>query len=79
MSPTEPNSIDKEIGARLKRIRVKAGMSQTHVATAIGVSFQQLQKYETAANRISVSKLVMLAKALDTPVSILVYDLEKYQ
>ena len=49
----------------MRQLRVARGLSQTDVGKRIGISFQQLQKYELAANRISVSRLVQLAAALD--------------
>ena len=52
------------IGARLRAIRVLAGWSQERLGSAIGVSFQQLQKYETGANRISAAQLVRVGKVL---------------
>ncbi len=66
---TEPNSIDEHIGQRMQLRRVMLGMSQKDLAKICGVTFQQIQKYETAGNRISASRLFELSAALDTPVS----------
>jgi len=58
--------VDIQIGERVRELRLEKGMTQTDLALRIGVSFQQMQKYETATNRISVSRLAMIAKAMDT-------------
>ena len=55
------HSVDIYVGGRLKSIRRIKNMSQTEVGKAVGVSFQQLQKYECASNRISASRLYELA------------------
>lgn len=57
-------TLDQEFGARLRAAREKAKMSQTTLGAAIGVSFQQVQKYERGTNRISCSALVGFAHAL---------------
>jgi transcriptional regulator with XRE-family HTH domain len=63
--------IDRLVGAQVRRLRRRAGLSQADLAKAIGVSFQQVQKYETAANRISASALVRIAAALNAPIAAL--------
>lgn len=63
-----PHPIDIHVGARLRLRRSLAGLSQTELAAAIDVTFQQLRKYECGNNRISASKLHGLACALNTPV-----------
>jgi transcriptional regulator with XRE-family HTH domain len=60
-----PGKVDEEIGRRLRNRRLELGLSQEQVAHAVGVTFQQLQKYEKGVNRVSASKLYWLAKALD--------------
>ncbi len=60
--------IDVHVGARLRVRRTLSGMSQTTLGDAIGVSFQQMQKYERGTNRISASRLYDLARLLDVPV-----------
>lgn len=62
--PRQPDPLDREIGARLKLIRRRAGVSQAALGAALCVSFQQVQKYETGANRISGSALIKLARVL---------------
>lgn len=62
---TRANQIDAAVGANLRRIRSLRGMSQEAIGEQLGVTFQQVQKYEKGTNRISASKLVMIAEALD--------------
>lgn len=63
------SSIDEHIGQRIQLRRVMMGMSQKDLAKICGVTFQQIQKYECAGNRISASRLFELSAALETPVS----------
>lgn len=63
------SAIDEHIGQRVQLRRVMMGLSQKDLARVCGVTFQQIQKYETAGNRISASRLFELSTALDTPVS----------
>lgn len=63
------NSIDLHIGQRVRHRRWLLGMTQQDLAQGIGVRFQQIQKYESGANRISASRLWDLARALDVPVA----------
>ena len=69
---TGPDPVDIAIGARMRLRRKTLGMSQGTLAERIGVSFQQVQKYERGANRVSGSTLVAVAAALDTSVGWLV-------
>ena len=62
-------AIDEHIGQRLQLRRVMLGLSQKDLANACGVSFQHIQKYETAGNRISASRLFDISTILETPVS----------
>jgi transcriptional regulator with XRE-family HTH domain len=68
MSDRLPNAIDRHVASRLRLRRLEAGLSQTVLADALGVTFQQLQKYEGATNRISAGALYQLALTLDVPV-----------
>lgn len=61
--------VDIHIGFRLRLRRVLLGMSQTDLGDRVGLTFQQVQKYERGANRISASRLYEFAKILDVPVS----------
>ena len=63
-----PSPVDVHVGARLRQRRTLLGMSQTTLGDAIGVSFQQMQKYERGANRIGASRLFDLARVLDVPI-----------
>ncbi|MBP3398043.1 MAG: helix-turn-helix domain-containing protein [Alphaproteobacteria bacterium] len=65
----KPTSIDEHIGQRMQLRRVMLGMSQKDLAKICGVTFQQIQKYESAGNRISASRLFELSVALETPVA----------
>ncbi|QFU14930.1 helix-turn-helix domain-containing protein [Microvirga thermotolerans] len=57
-------SIDKEIGSRVRMRRISVGMSQEKLGDLLGLTFQQVQKYEKGTNRISASRLVDIAKIL---------------
>jgi|SRR5688572_4852708 transcriptional regulator with XRE-family HTH domain len=59
-----PNPIDVHVGSRIRLRRTLLGISQTTLAEAIGLTFQQVQKYEKGVNRVSSSRLVDLANAL---------------
>ena len=61
--------IDIAVGARIRLLRKVRGLSQQALADAAGVTFQQIQKYERGANRVSASMLARIAKTLETPVS----------
>lgn len=61
-----PNPIDIHVGLRIRLRRKELGVSQERLAEAIGLTFQQVQKYERAANRVSASKLYEMARALET-------------
>lgn len=67
--PYNPSTIDEHIGKRMQLRRIMLGMSQKDLARICGVTFQQIQKYECAGNRISASRLFELSAALQTPVS----------
>ncbi len=60
--------VDVHVGARLRARRTLLGMTQTKLGDRLGVSFQQMQKYENGANRISASRLYDLARLLDVPI-----------
>lgn len=67
-----PDPVDLAIGARVRMRRKSLSLSQGALAARIGVTFQQVQKYERGANRVSGSMLVAVAQALDTSVGWLV-------
>src|SRR5579862_4487027 len=64
-----PNPIDLHVGARIRMRRRMLGVSQEKLADALGLTFQQVQKYERGANRVSASKLYEIAAALRSPVA----------
>jgi transcriptional regulator with XRE-family HTH domain len=64
-----PNPIDRHVGLRIRMRRKELGISQERLAEAIGLTFQQVQKYERAANRVSASKLWEMARTLNTSVA----------
>ena len=61
--------VDVHVGSRMRQRRTLLGMSQSKVAEAVGLTFQQIQKYERGSNRIGSSRLYEFAKVLDVPVS----------
>lgn len=67
--PKVPNPVDIEVGARIKARRRILGMSQGKLAEALGVTFQQVQKYEKGTNRVGASRLQNVATILGVPVS----------
>jgi transcriptional regulator with XRE-family HTH domain len=73
-----PNPIDRHVGLRIRMRRKELGFSQERLAEAVGVTFQQIQKYETGAATVSVSRLLMLAAALGTSVEDLVRGLQHH-
>jgi transcriptional regulator with XRE-family HTH domain len=70
-----PHPIDIHVGARLRLRRTLLGLSQEKLGEAVGITFQQLQKYERGANRISASRLYHLALVLDVPVGFFFEDM----
>lgn len=64
------SGVDKVIGQRIKASRQGVFLSQMELAERVGVSFQQIQKYEKGATRISVARLLQIAEALGLPVSV---------
>ena len=65
---TGPNPIDRHVGLRMRMRRKELGISQEKLADSVGLTFQQIQKYERAANRVSASKLWELSQALQTTI-----------
>ena len=62
-----PDALDVHVGARLRERRIRLGMSQEQLAESVGLSFQQIQKYERGFNRMGASRLWEVARALDVP------------
>ena len=65
----EPNPIDIHVGARVRLKRNLLGLSQEKLGESLGVTFQQVQKYEKGSNRISASKMQKISEVLKTPVA----------
>ncbi len=63
-----PHPVDIHVGQRVRSRRWMVGMTQQQLGETVGIKFQQIQKYETGANRVSASRLFDIAAALDTPV-----------
>ncbi|MGY8959691.1 MAG: helix-turn-helix domain-containing protein [Alphaproteobacteria bacterium] len=70
-----PNPVDIHVGGRVRLRRTLLGMSQEKLVDAIGLTFQQVQKYERGANRIGSSRLFDLSRVLDVPVSFFFDDM----
>lgn len=69
MARKVPHSIDQYVGNRVRTRRLALGMSQTKLADAIGLTFQQVQKYEKGTNRMGSSRLMQIANVLEVPVT----------
>lgn len=63
------NAVDRRLGQRVRTRRLEIGMSQERLAELLGVTFQQVQKYEKGVNRIAASRLFDISSALDVPVA----------
>src|SRR5436853_4963170 len=64
-----PNPIDKHVGSRVRMRRMMLGMSQEKLGDALGLTFQQVQKYEKGTNRIGASRLQQISLILQVPIS----------
>ena len=73
-SPRTPSTVDKHIGARMRESRLAINMSQSHLGEKLGVTFQQIQKYESGRNRVSAARLFEICKALDLTLSSIFED-----
>lgn len=72
-----PHPVDVHVGKRIRHRRLFAGITQHQLAEAVGIRFQQIQKYETAANRVSASRLWDVAEALDVEIGFFFEGLAK--
>ena len=72
---SKPDPIDVHVGSRVRMRRTLLGMSQEKLGNALGLTFQQIQKYERGANRIGSSRLFKLSRILDVPVSFFFEDM----
>ncbi len=73
--PGTPHPVDVHVGARLRQRRTLLGMNQTKLGSSIGLTFQQVQKYEKGTNRISASRLYALSGTLDVPIEYFFSDM----
>src|SRR5690348_9526976 len=71
MSTKAPNPVDKYVGSRMRMRRIMLGMSQEKLGEALGLTFQQIQKYEKGTNRVGASRIQQISEALQVPVSFL--------
>jgi transcriptional regulator with XRE-family HTH domain len=71
MSTKAPNPVDKYVGSRVRMRRIMLGMSQEKLGEALGLTFQQVQKYEKGTNRVGASRIQQIAEILQIPVSFL--------
>lgn len=69
-------NVDRHVGERVRHRRAEMGLTQSDLAKALGLSYQQMQKYETAANRLSAGKLFEIAQALQVPASYFFEDVD---
>jgi len=69
MAKKAPNPIDKHVGSRVRMRRMMLGMSQEKLGDALGLTFQQVQKYEKGTNRIGASRLQQISIILQVPVA----------
>jgi len=77
MGKRSRDPIDAEIAKRVRALRLQRGLSQTELSDALGVTFQQVQKYERGMNRISAGRLFRIAEVLDVPVAFFFADFKQ--
>lgn len=73
----EPNPIDVHVGNRIRLRRTLLGLSQERLASLLGLTFQQVQKYERGMNRVGASRLWDIGKVLEVPISFFYEDMEQ--
>ena len=76
-SARRPDAIDRSVGKTIRNLRRAANLSQQELANRCGVTFQQLQKYENGQNRVSASRLLQIATALEVRVERLFTDVDR--
>jgi transcriptional regulator with XRE-family HTH domain len=77
MGKRSRDPIDAEIAKRVRALRLQRGLSQTELSDALGVTFQQVQKYERGMNRISAGRLLRIADVLEVPVAFFFADFKQ--
>ncbi len=73
----QPNPVDMHVGGRIRLRRTLMGMSQEQLGGVLGLTFQQIQKYERGANRVGASRLFDLSRVLDVPISFFYDDMSE--
>jgi transcriptional regulator with XRE-family HTH domain len=68
MTKRDPNFVDRHVGNRVRMRRLLVGMSQEKLGELLGITFQQVQKYEKGSNRVSASRLYQISRVLGVPV-----------
>jgi transcriptional regulator with XRE-family HTH domain len=71
MTPKDPDSIDRIVGRNIRICRLQKGLTQTELADELGLTFQQVQKYEKGTNRVGSGRLLRIATFLGVPVTAL--------
>jgi transcriptional regulator with XRE-family HTH domain len=71
MPSKPPNPVDRHVGSRVRMRRIMLGMSQEKLGEGLGLTFQQIQKYEKGTNRIGASRIQQISEILQVPVSFL--------
>jgi transcriptional regulator with XRE-family HTH domain len=79
MAKKTPNAIDRHVGSRLRMRRVLMGMSQEKLGEHLGVTFQQVQKYEKGMNRMGASRLQNASRALEVPIEFFFRDAPQFE
>jgi transcriptional regulator with XRE-family HTH domain len=74
MSVKSPDKVDVEVGQRIRALRQDAGLSQTQLADELGLTFQQVQKYEKGVNRVGAGRITKIAQVLGVPVNQVITD-----
>ena len=74
MTKKSPNPVDKYVGSRVRMRRMMVGMSQEKLGESLGITFQQIQKYEKGTNRVGASRLQNISSILNVPVSFFFED-----
>ena len=74
-----PHQVDVHVGKRIRHRRWLVGMTQQQLAQAVGIKFQQIQKYETGANRVSASRLWDISETLDVSISFFFEGIESLE
>ena len=67
-APKRPKQVDAHVGSKIRDRRKELGLSQTALGYKVGVTFQQVQKYEKGVNRVGASRLAAVAKVLEVPI-----------